>query len=480
MSAIIPPDNSLRVMNNDDLNAYSIQSTNSSVQNLISPWISIPSNSEKWRWVFTSLAPASLAVWPAEKSSTILAQAFAFMRQELTTVQEVVKATHPVLGQDTKDRLIQLRRIVEERYEKYCVKHCLIVRIWEIFLSIFPGGMSTWMEQRRLLAAIDYCQQTAAKIDSPQLKLRPFIYQSSRSLDPQRFNPTLLPASNTQPNLDLLQKWVNIQHQPLQPFARALAQAVIDNYVGFDRFIDALDDTIKQVEDKCTGRPMGIVTQDDADKSGYWVRRLISLKQPPAADKRLLEMHQPLSEEEAKIRDWVIVDDATYSATQLRNEILPTFLRGAVKQIPTGEINVHIAIPFMTQFAVDYLKNNILSEICDNTPALKAHAHRIKILPTYFQRLTSVSEFIDKLTPDEQAPIREYYRAQISANLDKLSPTYFAHKVGDSLSFPKEIKEGHLYPLIRDGQIVAPGQLVSALTTVPKITPPYKSRPDRL
>lgn len=91
MPVMIPPHNSLRVMNNDDLNAYSIKRTNSSVHSLITPWISIPADNKKWRWVFTSLIPASLVASSAEKASMTLAQAFAFMRQELTNAQEVIR-----------------------------------------------------------------------------------------------------------------------------------------------------------------------------------------------------------------------------------------------------------------------------------------------------------------------------------------------------------------------------------------------------
>lgn len=120
--------------------------------NLINSWCS-PDG--PWRWVTQENAQQPVKIilkedMPANMVKTPLAKVFTTMRTALNALPR-----EELLSEKTQANLFELREMVEVQYLKYCNSHCIFTRIWEIFLSIFPGRTSTWMEHRRLLRTID-------------------------------------------------------------------------------------------------------------------------------------------------------------------------------------------------------------------------------------------------------------------------------------------------------------------------------------
>lgn len=114
---------------------------------LIDTWCP-PQGSKDWRWQ-SSVGTIEI-VTKGSRSDASLAKVFTTMRNVLNEFSR-----EELRSQKTQMSLFTLREVVEEQYAKYCNRYCIFARIWEIFLSIFPGRTSTWMEHRRLLRKID-------------------------------------------------------------------------------------------------------------------------------------------------------------------------------------------------------------------------------------------------------------------------------------------------------------------------------------
>lgn len=137
---------------------------------IINSWMQ-PQN-EKWRWAIDSGNAAQINVVPARNvKDASLAKAFACMTKVLAQFSQQ-QSRKILIEQGTQDSLEKLRTLASQRYTNYCNTHNFFVRIIEIFLSIFPGRTSTWMEHRRLLKQINIC--TGREVDSTSPSLSAF------------------------------------------------------------------------------------------------------------------------------------------------------------------------------------------------------------------------------------------------------------------------------------------------------------------
>lgn len=321
-----------------------------------------------------------------------------------------------------------------------------------------------------------------------QPPLSPSSVQPITNVDSEavRFNEVDLPDQTVKndPDPEKLRNWVDHQHPAFQPFARELAQSIIDNYVDFPHFVKSLDETTALVEKKCGGLPFGAISMTNAGKSGYWVQKMVLFQSKPAATKSTLEFVEhasfnfngKLSDKEKQIRDWVIIDDASYSATQIVEEILPYVLEGLIKNIPEGEIRLHFAIPFMTEFAENYLKNQALKDLEERYPKFKGCLlHRIKCLPSNTVRMVSIRQIADKLESDEDKDIAlkffQQFFLQWLKKTEKIATTFFAHKMGDNLSFTTFIKDGNIIDYNYKTEMFESNK--NSDSPLPNIKPPY-------
>lgn len=274
----------------------------------------------------------------------------------------------------------------------------------------------------------------------------------------KQFDPKLVPPSYA-PDTDCLNEWVKAQHPVIQPVAFALAQGVADHYVSFPEFIQALDETTAKVERRIENRSFGLVLVDGEEKSGLWVSRLARFNRPPNTQRTAFSFSKMaimgytgiLSDEEKKIRDWVVVDDASYSANQMKGEILRYVIPGLIKNIPEGEIRIHLAVPYMTPYAVDYLENKLLEELGEEDSQVEANSYRIKIFLGNSRELMPIGKIFEGIGDPEDRTIAKRLSEVISSMKEnsyskncqqKLSVNYFDHKVGDELSFPAYLSEG--------------------------------------
>lgn len=144
------------------------------VSNLVDPWLKVhqqtwceaPKNAS-WRWVGNGAvngarlfqkdpsqkihAVTTNDMLFFEKANASLAAVFKTMRTEINGLDPAV-----LPRPDSIKSLTKLREVVSDRYAKFCNTYCIFARIWELFLSIFPGRLSTMMEHKRLIHSIDF------------------------------------------------------------------------------------------------------------------------------------------------------------------------------------------------------------------------------------------------------------------------------------------------------------------------------------
>lgn len=262
-------------------------------------------------------------------------------------------------------------------------------------------------------------------------------------VDQRRFEGIPLPKPGSEPDPTTLRNWAEGQHSDLHPFVHKLVQSILNNYCSFEQFIIALDESVQAVEKVCGDNPKGILCSSDCMKSGYWVSRLCNFQKKANVIKSPIDFlpswlgDGKLSTEELEIADWIIVDDAVYSCTQLKEEILPNFLRGLFRQIPQDKtIRIHLAIPFMTAYAKNYIENRLLKDLGEKIPCLLPILDRVTLLPTQTRQMPSLDNIIDSLKEKDRKVANRFLIQWGIRDNSRIATTYFAHKVGDSLSFP--------------------------------------------
>ena len=113
--------------------------TVNAIANSINPWCEIPQGK---RWVlerrFDNPNTRTIAIKSKKEieqsPSTRLARNFEFMRDVLTTQYKQTDTNYEL---EDVIALKNLRKVVHEKYNRYCKAHNIIVRIWELFLGLF-------------------------------------------------------------------------------------------------------------------------------------------------------------------------------------------------------------------------------------------------------------------------------------------------------------------------------------------------------
>lgn len=278
-----------------------------------------------------------------------------------------------------------------------------------------------------------YNSRTGVFRKIPTIASIPLPFAPPQKPDPdfiskKNFAAKLIPDEHY-PDMNRLNSWVEEQHFSFQPVTFALAQSVLENYVPFADFVKALDETTQIVEKKIEDRSFGIVVDKEATKSGRWVSQLAQFSRVPNANKTHTSL-ESLSDQEAQIRDWVVIDDASYSALQMSN-ILSTMIDGLNKNIPEGEIRIYVAIPYMSPFAMERLLSKA-------TP-------RIKILLANSRQLTQVIDVVNDVEGKANSEIKEKLQGYLYLKPSGLTLNYFAHKIGDRVSFEPAVKAGVIF-----------------------------------
>ena len=253
------------------------------------------------------------------------------------------------------------------------------------------------------------------------------------------------------PNSDELLKWEQSHKATSQPIARTLAEAVLEDFVDFPTFVEALKSSIGQAEHQIEGRPYGVTYLGQLNKSGLWTFQIAAplFKTLPQVirDESCIpyrgEVFQNKTglDPQEKVLHWMVVDDACYEGRQMCNGI-QTIAKGLFSQIPEGIISIYLAIPLMQTRAEEAFRS------LEKDLNLQ-YGDRIRIVPCPAQYLRSKWEIYRDANLDEEdlAPV-EKRAAFLDTN--HVVASYLSHKVPDEVS--------------RDQGIPAP-----------RIEPPYKS-----
>lgn len=289
-----------------------------------------------------------------------------------------------------------------------------------------------------------------------------------------------------------VEKWVGAHHEYYQPALEALAEKIQRvTYSTFSHHLGlAVNDFNKQLE---TVEDKRYVVLVQGNKSNQWVTEL-ALK--------YLE-HQPtdsLSLGEKQARDYcgyldrvgesgevikriVLIDDASYSGTQLTEHAKAIFEK--FKSLGLATPTVHVIVPFATQYAVNRLEN-LSSSVAQEEEApseiqegvASSEAKEAEPTPKVEGKLklslsAKIASVAKMLTEDHVSRLSELY----NWSEDKIESRgrgliYFDHKVPNGMSFVEALGTGSVYPG-REGHEVRK-ITKEKFQNLPPITPPYK------
>lgn len=321
--------------------------------------------------------------------------------------------------------------------------------------------------------------QTVAKVSLVAIPLpaKPtLVLQAPQALEVplalDRLDGLSYPIADHSLDIKKANEWLQRQESSLQPLAYALVESVIRNYCSFPAFISSLDKSIQMSLNLIGEEPFGIITYSTRNysKSGPWVKSLLKMKRKPCAEMlvtfvRSLELDEnqiTFKDENNKvvvapnstIKEWIYVDDASYSGTQLMESVLPSICSQLTTLYPNDRPRLHIAIPYMSTLAIRKLEdaaatNAKLSIILAPSVVMETVEDSVKKKLTIAQREAG-KVLIDTLNSSRKSPFP--------------CTTYFAHKVADGLSFPTALLEG---------KVVSASQSVSYHPFIPKFEPHY-------
>ena len=324
------------------------------------------------------------------------------------------------------------------------------------------------------------------KLPLPQLQA--VISDDSTRASEARLEELSMPEEGHEPNIEKANLWVQSQHASLQPLAFALAKSVIRNYVDFPTFVASLDKSVAQALKTIGRKPFGIVTWDEPHgSSGPWVRSLLKMSKQPQAEMSILYNKKKLpiptttfdvqnkksrahTKKNPIVKDWILVDDAVYTGTQL-NQILSTLKGKLASLYPNEEIRIHVAIPYMSSFALKNLQTAETNKTNDT----------ITIVPYPVHIMESVAEVAERSLSEEDRQAGQLLVDTLFRNLS--CTTYFAHKVGDGVSLPRNLSDGavwmRLYKLLKQTAVLDEAQsnasFVNYTQFIPEFRPHYRA-----
>ncbi|MCK5492510.1 MAG: HAD family hydrolase, partial [Candidatus Omnitrophica bacterium] len=238
------------------------------------------------------------------------------------------------------------------------------------------------------------------------------------------------------------EKWINSHSVQLRKLAGFLADNI--SYINQEEFENALDESIKEFTNNIKEKPY-IVLLPKYDnrpiKSNHWCYELAREKgfflSAIISDKTKILISEI---REKGIRDVVIIDDASYSGSQVREKIMNFLDKLEEENIDRSEINVHIIIPFMTLIAENRIRKKFKNKMND------IYIYRQRKIETIYEIFQSVvKKYPDRRNEfnDFLSLIRKTYGigSSISKNFTSRTLTYFQHKIPNGLAILAPISQ---------------------------------------
>lgn len=292
-------------------------------------------------------------------------------------------------------------------------------------------------------------------------------------------------------------KWVNAHHEYYRPALSALAEKIqrvthsqFSHHLGLA--VKNFNEQLEAVEDK----RYAVLVQ--RNKSNQWVTEL-ALKYLQHQPTQSL----PLGEKQARdycsyidrigrsgevIKRIVLIDDASYSGTQLTEHVKAIFEK--FKELGWETPTVHVIVPFATQYAVNRLQavsDSVSTDELTDSESLDeeekgevASSERKESEPNAqlesklkLSLSAKIANVAKSLSEDHVARLSELYNWSDDP-IEKRGRglIYFDHKIPNDMSFVEPFGTGSVYPGKGEHQI---SKHKVKYINLPPIHPPYKS-----
>ncbi|MBF0522532.1 MAG: hypothetical protein HQL24_05680 [Candidatus Omnitrophica bacterium] len=250
------------------------------------------------------------------------------------------------------------------------------------------------------------------------------------------------------------ERWVNA-HQ--DPEIRDLAQFLLNHvtHVTQKEFEEALQETVNDFNKKMGDKPyVLVVPMIKGERSSWWTYQLAlekGLKPAQYIIKTIGGLFAADKEALMEIHDVVFTDDASYTGTQILNNV-QDFLSNA-EFLNIKNLNVHFVVPYMTSF----VENKILSY-----PGAFVYQHRsMQTLPEIFR---------SDMGQKQKLEFERLYQSSVDNKFGGVTLTYFQHKVPDFMSALAWPIQGIVY--IRSESVG--GIVAGRVQFIPSTVPPYE------
>lgn len=210
----------------------------------------------------------------------------------------------------------------------------------------------------------------------------------------------------------------------------------IFRHISQEEFEDALSLTIKKFKAKIRDLPFVLLIPATRNRSFKWVYRLTEQEWIGRRTCRGTRYLTKYLSENRKIRNIVILDDASYSGQQLSSWIKAT-IKGLESQ-GLLSININTVFPYMGKRAVKEIKR------------IKQKNKRHRILSFYKEEIEDTSSVLSEISglekdkraegiPDHVAKFKNYLEkmGEIGPNKEPSACFWFDHKIADDIGLYK-------------------------------------------
>lgn len=276
------------------------------------------------------------------------------------------------------------------------------------------------------------------------------------------------PIVDASPDPEKVREWIDAHSPELRDMARALAENI--TYVTQSELEEALEKSLAALNEKLDG-PFGVFINGAEFKSNSWMFRIAAekgLREPEAGTMHSKNIEDWMLENPG-IEDIVIIDDGSYSGTQLEGQI--RMIRNRM-MVADRKVRIHVVVPYMTNAAV----RKIMAQR-DEVTDVELYSPNI---------IESVSEIFDRLTakdPGYYGPIFEQVKkVYIGADSAETALTYFQSKKPDIYStLGVWVKKGADGKQVMDSATVLEGVVADEqkgwdrqVAFIPGVIEPYK------
>ncbi|MFC2062083.1 EamA family transporter, partial [Elusimicrobiota bacterium] len=358
---------------------------------------------------------------------------------------------------------------IKEKDFKGIVKNYKKYQVFEERLNKILEAIST-LEQATGIPDFSMSVPTSKAIIKTYLKNMKFI---SADIIVQR--PFIEYVMNTE-NAD---RWIKSHPEELKELAAFILKNI--TYIDQEKFEDALERAVGDLNDAIQKRPYILITGNSAINSRTWAYRLAREKGLPAPAEvfDLSKVRKNASKirkliKDSAMYDLVILDDASYSRQELAalERTVSQDIVNKVRKKINRDINLHVVVPFMTgETETQYGKGMV-------TMFYKQ------------QHLTSIREILNNAVKDDPGNSEKYQEYEnlirkiydipglnISPYddiLEGLTLTYFQHNIADWHSVLSSGRKGVKSKAIMAGPVVNMfGGTTDTVPLVPEMKKPY-------